>query len=177
MTKTDDDTLNVEVNSLSHKVLDITSNSLDIDRPEMKWDNKLEEKLLEWLELCKQISVEHTKMSKKRKSCYYMMSIPSILIPLFMGFSQQYFGEGHEIYPLISSSGYLLTGSLTALNTFLGYGSKYIEHQVAAGRYEEIMYEIDSILIKPKKFRQPADVCMERIKNNIESLNKFSINL
>ena len=42
MTKTENDTLNVEVNSLSHKVLDITSDSIDIDRSEMKWDNKLE---------------------------------------------------------------------------------------------------------------------------------------
>ena len=59
----------------------------------------------------------------------------------------------------------------------MAYGAKYVEHEVASNRYEEVMYEIDSILIKPKKHRQAADVCMERIKNNIESLNKFSVQL
>lgn len=171
---------NLEINidsSPDEDQIQIISDSTDIERVEMKWNINLEKKLQEWMDLCKDISLAHTKMAKKRKQCYYMMSIPAILIPLFMGFTQQYFGEEHEYYPLISSSGYLLTGTLTALNTFLGYGAKYVEHEVASNRYEEVMYEIDSILIKPKKHRQAADVCMERIKNNIESLNKFSVQL
>ena len=172
------DKLKVNVDSLSdEEKIQIISDSVDIDRVEMKWNNNLEKKLQEWMDLCKDISITHSKMAKKKKRCYYIISIPSILIPLVMGFTQQYFGEEHEYYPLISSTGYLLTGSLTALNTFLAYGAKYVEHHVASNQYEEVMYEIDSILIKPKKHRQAADVCMERIKNNIESLNKFSIQL
>jgi hypothetical protein len=170
--------LEVDIDSLTDdEQIHIISDSTDIERIEMKWNINLEKKLQEWMELCKDISIAHSVMAKKRKQCYYTMSIPSILIPLFMGFTQQYFGEEHEYYPLISSSGYLITGTLTALNTFLGYGAKYVEHEVASNRYEEIMYEIDSILIKPKKHRQAADVCMERIKNNIESLNKFSVQI
>jgi len=170
--------LQVHIDSISEEEqIRIISDSTDIDRVEMKWSSNLEKKLQDWMELCKDISLAHSKMAKKRKRCYYVMSIPAILIPLFMGFTQQYFGEDHEYYPLISSTGYLITGSLTALNTFLAYGAKYVEHEVASNRYEEVMYEIDSILIKPKKHRQAADVCMERIKNNIESLNKFSVQL
>jgi len=170
--------LQVHIDSISEEEqIRIISDSTDIDRVEMKWNSNLEKKLQDWMELCKDIALAHSKMAKKRKQCYYVMSIPAILVPLFMGFTQQYFGEDHEYYPLISSTGYLLTGSLTALNTFLAYGAKYVEHEVASNRYEEVMYEIDSILIKPKKHRQAADVCMERIKNNIESLNKFSVQL
>lgn len=170
--------LEVNIETISdEEQINIISNSTDIDRVEMKWNNNLEKKLHEWLDLCKDISIAHSKMAKKRKKCHYILSIPTIIIPLFMGFTQQYFGEEHDFYPLISSSGYLITGSLTAVNTFLGYSSKYVEHEVASNRYEEVMYEIDSILIKPKKHRQAADVCMERIKNNIESLNKFSVQL
>lgn len=154
-----------------------TSLSQDIDRLEMKWTDNIEDKLEEWSSYCNITSKKHMKASKIKKSIFYILSIPAILVPLIMSFTNQFYGDDHVYSKYINSFGYLIVGTLTGVNTFLNYGGKYIEHEVASNRYNEITLEIESILIKKKKYRTPADVVIEHIKSKIECLNKFSITI
>lgn len=156
---------------------DKTSESLDMEREEMAWNEEIENLLKKYCVECEKVSLKHDIASKRKKKLYYSMSIPSIIIPLLMGFSNQFFGDTHE-YSLYSNSyGYLLTGIVTGLSTFLNYGGKYIEHSVASNRYSEICFEIENLLVKKKRFRQAADLVLEKYKNKIEALNKYSISL
>ncbi len=154
-----------------------TSLSEDIDRLEMKWTDNIEDKLEEWSSYCNITSQKHTKASKIKKAIFYILSLPSILVPLIMSFTNQFYGDEHIYSKYINSFGYLIVGTLTGVNTFLNYGGKYIEHEVASCRYNEITIEIESILIKKKKYRTAADVVIEHIKSKIECLNKFSITI
>lgn len=154
-----------------------TSLSEDIDRIQLKWTDDIEDKLEEWSKHCHNTSKLHTKASKIKKSIFYVLSIPAILVPLIMSFTNQFYGDDHVYSKYINSFGYLIVGTLTGVNTFLNYGGKYIEHEVACNRYNEITLEIESILIKKKKYRIEADVTIEHIKSKIECLNKFSITI
>jgi len=154
-----------------------TSSNEDIERIEMKWNDDIEMKITEWSEDCEKIALLHDKASKRKKLLHYGLSFPMIIVPLIMSFSNQFWGGDHIYSNYINSFGYLVVGTLTGLSTFLNYGGKYIQHEVASNRYREVVMDIESILIKKRKFRVACDVIIEHIKSQIECLNKFSISL
>ena len=86
----------------------------------------------------------------------------------------QLLDETDDIAKIVTSVGFLVTGSLTGINTFLNFASQYEQHYQADARYLELYTEIQTILTKPKRDRIQADVCMEQIKNKYEHLNKSS---
>lgn len=151
--------------------------SRDNSRSGMTWTERLEDMLKKWKSDCEGISEKHYIESKSKKRIHYSLSIPCIFVPLFMGFTNQFFGEEHVYSGYMNSIGYLISGGLIGLSTFLNYGAMYVLHEVASNRYSEVCLEIESILIKKKKYRANADIILERIKDNIESLNKFSISI
>ena len=67
---------------------EILSNSLsvDIDRKEMSWNDKLEMLLKRWANDCKEISEKHTVLSKMKKRIYYTVQFPTIIIPFVLSF-------------------------------------------------------------------------------------------
>ena len=153
------------------------SKNIDTDRVAMTWSENLENMLIEWKMTCESVSTIHFKRSKRKKRIHYVLSIPCIFVPLFMSFTNQFFGEEHLYTSYMNSVGYLISGGLIGLSTFLDYSAKYVLHEVASSRYVEICLEIDSCLIKKRKFREKADVIIERLKNKIECLNKYSISI
>ena len=160
---------------------DTLSNSLSIDteRVNMSWNEKLEDLLKKWSDTCIDISEKHTILSKLKKKIYYSVQLPIIIIPFVLSFvntfedSDDY--KNHVKYTI--SLGNLFLGIMSGVNILLNYSSEYVKHMNASNRYDEIALEIESILTKRKRYRESSDIILERYKQKIESLNKFSISL
>ena len=158
---------------------DTMSNSISIDgeRVEMSWNEKIEELLKRWSEECNELSQRHHEASKRKKRIHYGFQIPIIITPFVLGFSSSFYGEEHDYNRYVNSYGNLILGIMSGINTFINYGGKHKEHENASNRYSEVCLDIESILIKHKKYREAADISIERFKQRIESLNKFSVSL
>ena len=154
-----------------------TSLSEDITRDEMRWNEKIEDLFVKYQAESKELADLHAIQSKRKKRFYYCLSIPSVLLPIMMSSTTSYFGSNHDYSVLVNSIGYLLISAITGLNTFLAYGQKYTKHDEASTRYDELYREIESILIKNKKYRLPADVSLEHILNKFIFLNMSSISV
>jgi hypothetical protein len=161
----------------NHTANNSTSLSEDITRDEMRWNEKIEDLFVKYQAESKELSDLHALQGKKKKKYHYMLSIPSVLIPIVMSSTTSYFGNNHDYSVLANSLGYLFITALTGLNTFLGYGQKYTKHEEACTRYDELYREIESILIKNKKYRLPADVSLEHVLNKFIFLNMSSISV
>ena len=142
-------------------------------RVEMVWTAKIESLFEEWKEDCRSKAKTHNRRAKTKKAYHYLLSVPTIVLPLTMSTVNQFFTEWEN--ELINSIGYLITGSLSGINTFLNLPSQYQQHYDCEARYDELAVEIESILIKPKKDRVQADVQLESVKNRYEYLNKTAI--
>ena len=158
---------------------DKMSNSLSIDitRPEMKWNENHEELLKKWSEECYIHSKNHYKASKKKKFIYYMFQFPIITIPFILGFSSSFYGENHDYNKYVSSFGSMFLGIISGMNAFLNYSKQHIEHENCSNRYSEICIDIESLLVKKKRYRQASDIIIERYTQRIEALNKYSIDI
>lgn len=67
---------------------------------------------------------------------HYFISVPTIIIPLTMSTVNQFFTQAES--ELINSVGYLVTGSLSGINTFLNLPSQYQQHYDCEARYDEL---------------------------------------
>ena len=167
----DDVIIPVENNSRSRTSLDRA------DRIEMEWSKEIEGQMNEWRCESQIQQQRHRRCAIYKRIFHYGMSIPSIIIPVSMSFVSQFYGEEHIYSDYATSFGFLTVGIINGLNVFLNYGVQYQKHFDAEARYEELITEIDGMLIKKKKYREPADVSLERIKNKYNTLNKYSIDL
>lgn len=151
----------------------------DYERREMSWTNQIEERLTLISEEADDKSIAHEKHAKCKKKLYYITSSISIIIPFIITFvnavndTQQY-KHNFELMNIILI---MSSGIISALNTFFNWGKKHSDHDVASIRYEELKTEIDTVLIIKRRYRNPADVTLKSFTNQIESLNKFSIDL
>jgi hypothetical protein len=144
------------------------------DRNEMLWNNRLETLFIHWAMECKENAKQHNNEAKRKKLLYRCFGIPAVIIPITMASANQLMGEDSYHSKLINSIGYLLTGALTAVNTFINYAAQYEKHYSAEVRYMELHTDIESILIKCKKDRQAADIVLERYKLKIEHVNEYA---
>ena len=182
----DDNDININVRddtSLSkeeeHELLDAimyskTTSSDRKDRSEMLWNSKLELLFHHWALECKDNAIRHNLEAKRKKILYRLFGIPAVIIPITMASMTKLIEEDSYHATLINSIGYLITGSLTAINTFINYASQYEKHYNTEVRYMELYTDIESILIKPKKDRQAADVVLERYKLKLEHINEYA---
>ena len=157
-------------------IQDIEESSKDTtNRVEMLWNNKIESLFRFWADECKENSEKHRKASRKNKILYNVFGIPAIIIPIFMSSVNQFYEkQSTEVAILVNSIGYFLTGMLTGINTFVNYSSLYERHNNSEYRYNELYTDIQSVLIKPKRDRIPADVCLETFKLKFEHIKEFA---
>lgn len=144
------------------------------NRVEMLWNSKIESLFRQWAIDCKENSELHRKASLKNKMLYYTFGIPAIVIPIFMSSTNQFYEtkSSTEVSIIINSVGYFLTGMLNGVNTFVNFSSLYERHNNCEYRYNELYTDIQSVLIKPKRDRIPADVCLETFKLKYEHIKE-----
>lgn len=150
----------------------------DNNRVEMSWTDKIEERLILYSEEAKEKSKKHSEKSAEKKVLYYTTSSIAIIIPFLITFLNT-INETHNIKHISLTSTILvsMSGIINGLNTFFNYGKKEYEHDIASIRYNEIAYDIDSILTIKRRYRLPADVSLNKFTVLLESLNKYSIGL
>jgi hypothetical protein len=144
------------------------------DRIEMLWNSRIEMLFRHWATECKDLSKTHNVMAKRKKCIHRSLGIPAIIVPLIMASFMQVYNEEHMLSPYVNSIGYLLSGTLTGISTFINYSGQYEKHYFSEVRYRELYTDIQSILIKPKKDRLPADVCIEQLKLRFQHINEYA---
>ena len=141
----------------------------------LPWCKDVEELMKKWCSDCSERSVIHANRASAKKRLYRILSIPSIIIPIAMAsFSQLYSACNNFEAQFVNSVGYLLTGSLTGVATFLNFGNQYAQHAQYEILYYELATEIECILTKPSAFRSHADIVLINTRSKYDALNKGS---
>jgi len=151
----------------------------DNNRVEMSWSDNIEQQLNLIIEESKDKSLQHHSHSQCKKKLYYLTSSVSIIIPFVITFinavnETQYYKQNYELMNICLI---MLSGVVNGLNTFFNLGKRHSEHSIASIRYNELKNEIETVLIVKRRYRSPADVTLRDFTNQIQSLNKFSIDL
>ena len=151
----------------------------DPPRPgSLPWSQELEELLTKWHMDCSERSRSHARCAIRKKQLYRLLSIPSIIVPIAMASLTQLYPvcDSYEAQ-FINSVGFLLSGALAGVSSFLNYGNKYAQHAQYEILYYELYTEIEYILAKPSAFRVQAEVALIDIRLTYEALNKSSPDL
>lgn len=146
-----------------------TPDSEDIFRYEMKWTIIHEDYLNDIKKKCKEKSNIQFNKTKKYKRFFYLLSIPNIIIPLLLSTMNPIFLN----LAYVNITGSAICSILSGLSTFLNLGEKMNKNNEFKNKYNELINDIDMILLKNKKYRPPADITLETIKNKFENTNNL----
>jgi len=71
-----------------------------------------------------------------------------------------------SIADYLSTTGFVISGIASAINTFFRFGNRCALHHMYAAKYSDIVTDIQSEMVKKKEYRIAADVfiCTMRIK-------------
>ncbi len=144
------------------------------DRKELLWDNRIEHLIKEWSVKSIKKSNVHNSKAKYKKKLYYGFNIPCIVIPFFMSISSIFWGECSTEHKMINSIIACIIGSLNGIQTLLNLGSQYQLHFEAESKYRDLHIDIESVLIKHKQDRLPADIFLERCRLLFENIERNS---
>ena len=145
-----------------------SESSKDNERLDEQWRDKNELYFQRMKNELLNKSKSHDIISHKNKKLYIYSNIPSIIIPIILT-NFALFLKNND---LILSIGMSLVAIINGLNALLNFSKKTEIHNVYAGKYAELVDEINKVLIRSKKYREPFDVILERItmkKNNLDN--------
>lgn len=141
----------------------------DSDRKELLWEDR-EEKYVRSIENdCRANSVLLDLTARKKRACFRLWSVPSMLLPLFAA-------SWNEMAPSdvqwFSSLLMLISGVCTVINTFFNFGRKSQQFFDYSNKFRELADEISVELCKPKRYRMDCDLVLHTVsmkRNSIAS--------
>ena len=142
------------------------SSSVDIEREEMLWTDKLEELLLRFINTCDSSSIKHLQKARKYKQMFLCISISILICTLLLNFVSPFTTEEN----LINKIGMLIAGFLTGINTIIDPSSKSQKHYEYAFRYEDQARQMKYYYTIPKRFRPAADMFLTRCRERLGRL-------
>lgn len=137
---------------------------------EASWTDSIEDYLRNIRSKCEDASSAHNEAGYKQKAlngkwAFPAMLIPSVSAPIMGAFKDQdwiaYFGMGSMC----------VTAVCTGFSTFFRFGEKSQAHFNYAGRYADVVTDIDEILAKPSSKRASGTVVMRTIRMQYDSLS------
>lgn len=140
----------------------------DKNRKEMLWTGKIEEKLNMWHHSCITNAKWHSVKAKHHRKIFYGLGIPAAIIPMMLASASELLDDDWKIFSVMSL---ILSGILNIISGFLTPGQKSEAHLNFNALYNELAVEITSELVKPQSYRYDADVFIQRIMDNYNSLN------
>jgi hypothetical protein len=140
----------------------------DESRKILPWSKYEEQLLKKWGSDCRHRSGNHDSKGASNKIKYATFGIPTILIPIILGG----FSSVFPCHSLVYGVAMMCSGAISAVNMFFNFGRKSEVHYNFACMYFELSNEIESELIKPKKFRMSCSVYVEKIKHKYNNLLK-----
>ena len=157
---------------MSDHTLDITppscQSSDDAQRKELLWEKREEDHLKKIAEQCAGLSKRHDGKAALCRWYFRAFGVPAAILPLIGSAIVEYV-PGRLSYVVTITM--LCAAVSSALNTLLDWGRKSQQHLDYAGRYGELVNEIESQLCRPKAGRIACDVMLERCKERFGYLN------
>ena len=152
------------------------SDSLSLDdsnRKEMLWDERNENFLKDIQRKCIDFAKTQLNKAKHKRYLYIFFSIPCIIIPLLLSILNNIvINKNMMLY--INTISLVINVIFGSINTFMNYGRMIEQHLLFKNKFNELYINIQSELHKPKKNRQPADMYIEGIKSQYNSLCNYS---
>ena len=136
-----------------------SDSSSDILRVEESWSHVNEKFIHDIRDECDKLSNLHKLASVKNKNYYVGLSIPCFIIPLILAGVNPFIGAA--VY--VNTIGMTSTAIISAVNSKMDFSNKQEKHSNFSKKYSDLVSEIDKILIRKKKYRQPFDVVLEHI--------------
>jgi hypothetical protein len=154
---------------LIDKTRDKSESSKDVERLEEEWSSENSEFFLRIQEEIIQKAKAHDIASHKNKRRYIKTAIPSMIIPIILtNLSIFCSGQTNEyIHPI----GLSIVGIINVFQTILNFSKKKEQHNQYAGMYIDLVNDIEKILIRGKRFRDPFDITLERITMRKQQLD------
>ena len=111
----------------------------------------------------------HDEASHKNKKMYIRTAIPAMVAPILLTNLSIFCSSQTNEY--IQPIGLSLVGIINVFQTILNFSKKKEIHNLYAGKYMELYNEIEKVLIRRKKHRDPFDVTLERITTRKQNLD------
>jgi len=129
-------------------------------RIELPWTNEVEEEIKWVRKQCEEFSVKHERARRKNKCCWITFGLPSMLVPLIVGGVGTYIDDEME---WVKSAALIITAVNSGVLQFFNFGEKKSLHNESSGKFDELADTIRHELHKPRNFRIPCDVFLERV--------------
>ena len=142
------------------------SSSKDMERNEEVWRDKNETFFKKLQHECKHQANLHDVASHKNKRRYIYTALPATVLPLVLA-NVSIFCETKYI----DTIGLTVVSIINGMQTLFNFSKKKEIHNVYAGKYMELCAEIDKVLIRSKKYREPFDVVLERLTMKKQELD------
>jgi hypothetical protein len=146
---------------LIDKTRDKSESSKDIQRLEEEWTGENSDFFIKIQNEIIQKAKAHDVASHKNKKRYIYTAIPSMIIPILLTNLSIFcsMDTNQFIHPI----GLSLVGIINVFQTILNFSKKTEQHNQYCGLYMDLANDIEKILIRKKRFRDPFDLTLERI--------------
>jgi hypothetical protein len=136
---------------------------------EEPWNDKLEQYMRRFIQSAKNRNAQHESAGYYFKKLNTRWGLPLVLVPVIMSPVSLLIDEvdGGEY---IQAGAFMLSGVIAGVYSFFRYGEKLEKHFGFAGRYGDVVTDIEAILIRSREFRGPADVFSTKIKMIMDNL-------
>ena len=146
----------------------MSNGSKDDNREELPWEEREENLIKKIAVKCEDFIAKHDRCAKHHKTMFVVFGLPAMLIPIVLAGINPFIKNRFE---LLMSGLLVCSGVLTGISQFFNFGKKTQAHLEYIGRYSELLLMIEVELVKPKRFRIPCDVFLERVSKQFGDLN------
>ena len=137
---------------------DSKTSSKDMERNEEVWRDKNEAFFKKLQVECLHQANLHDIASHKNKRRYVWTAVPATVLPLVLA-NVTVFCETKYV----DTIGLTVVSVINGVQTFFNFSKKCQVHNLYASKYLDLSNEIDKVLIRSKRFREPFDVVLERL--------------
>ena len=159
------------------KSIDSFKRKMSDFRMEGPWNDKIEDFMNEWKNMCKLKSKIHSDSGYIYKKKNAIWGLPATIIPISMSPISIMIGydscsDNLNWQTIFNACAFLISGIFSGVYSFYKYGEKMEQFFNFSARYYDVVTEIEAELIKERKYRVPADVFIVRIKMLVDNLCK-----
>jgi len=130
-------------------------------RIEMEWADNSEKYIQDVKKYCMDKSIRHEAQFKKNKFRYNCLALPAVVTPILISVITPFIGESSDVILPVVLSG---LGILNGVQTFFNYGSKSQKHNEYSNKYNDLVEDITTEIMKGETYRESAEVFCERVK-------------
>jgi hypothetical protein len=137
---------------------------------EEPWNDNLEQYMMDFIYDAKRRSAQHESAGYYFKKLNTRWGLPLVLVPVVMSPVSLMIDktDGAEY---VQACAFMLSGLIAGVYSFFRYGEKLERHFGFAGRYGDVVTDIEAILVRGRQFRGPADVFSTKIKMVMDNLS------